>query len=73
MRICKRFHNLGGGYIIIGVEELNGSPVLPPIGINHSEIENIQKQILFLGHKIKPSYIPRAYPYKIDNKYILVI
>lgn len=67
------FHNLGGGYIIIGVEERNGSPVLPPIGINQEEIDNIQKQILFLGHKIKPSYIPRVYPYKMDDKYILVI
>ena len=24
------FHNLGGGYIVIGVEEKNGRPVLPP-------------------------------------------
>lgn len=26
------FHNLGGGYIIIGVEEKEGRPVLPPKG-----------------------------------------
>ncbi|WP_412098487.1 helix-turn-helix domain-containing protein [Enterobacter sp.] len=26
------FHNLGGGYIVIGVEENNGQPVLPPGG-----------------------------------------
>lgn len=24
------FHNLGGGYIVIGVAEENGRPVLPP-------------------------------------------
>ena len=24
------FHNLGGGYIIVGVEEKDGRPVLPP-------------------------------------------
>ena len=27
------FHNLGGGYIIIGVEEDNGRPILPPTGL----------------------------------------
>jgi len=24
------FHNLGGGYIILGIKEKNGRPVLPP-------------------------------------------
>ena len=27
------FHNLGGGYIVIGVGEKNGQPVLPPKGL----------------------------------------
>jgi hypothetical protein len=27
------FHNLGGGYIIIGVGDENGRPVLPPKGL----------------------------------------
>ena len=26
------FHNLGGGYIILGIKEKNGRPVLPPKG-----------------------------------------
>jgi predicted HTH transcriptional regulator len=38
------FHNLGGGYIIIGVEEKNGLPVLPPKGIPASQIDKIQKR-----------------------------
>ena len=28
------FHNLGGGYIVLGVEERDGLPVLPPKGIS---------------------------------------
>lgn len=28
------FHNLGGGYILIGVEEQDGRPVLPPRGVD---------------------------------------
>ncbi len=27
------FHNLGGGYIIVGVGEKGGQPVLPPKGL----------------------------------------
>ena len=45
------FHNLGGGYIVIGVGERNGSPVLPPQGIPANQIDKIQKEILNLGHR----------------------
>lgn len=37
------FHNLGGGYILIGVDEENGRPKLPPRGIAESRIDSIQK------------------------------
>ncbi|MCF0130148.1 MAG: hypothetical protein HUJ71_00400, partial [Pseudobutyrivibrio sp.] len=33
--------NTGGGYIIIGVEEKNGTPHYPLEGVNQSEIDNI--------------------------------
>jgi predicted HTH transcriptional regulator len=48
------FHNLGGGYIIIGVEEQNGRPVLPPKGIDPNSLDAIQKEILNLGHHALP-------------------
>lgn len=44
------FHNLGGGYVIIGVAEQDGLPVLPPIGLAAGELDAIQKEILNLGH-----------------------
>ena len=31
------FHNLGGGYVVIGVAEENGRPVLPPEGLTPEE------------------------------------
>lgn len=37
------FHNLGGGYIIIGVAEEHGWPVLPPVGLDAREIDAIQE------------------------------
>jgi ATP-dependent DNA helicase RecG len=35
------FHNLGGGYIIIGVKEDNGRPVLPPSGLPVRQMDAI--------------------------------
>jgi len=40
------FHNLGGGYIILGVAEENGRPVLPPVGLSASRLDAIQKEII---------------------------
>ncbi len=67
-------HNLGGGYIFIGIEEKDGSAVLPPSGISASRIDKIQKEILNLGHHaIQPSYHPLTAQYQIDGKNIMVI
>jgi ATP-dependent DNA helicase RecG len=53
------FHNLGGGYIVIGVGEKSGQPVLPPKGLDPGSIDAIQKEILNLGHSaIQPDYHP---------------
>ena len=47
-------HNWGGGYIVIGVEEDKGTPMLPPIGIDIKDLDDIQKEVLNLMHKIEP-------------------
>ena len=39
------FHNLGGGYVVIGVAEAKGRPVLPPLGLPPGEVDHIQKEI----------------------------
>ena len=44
------FHNLGGGYIIVGVEEKDGRPVLPPKGLAEGRFDAIQKEILEFGN-----------------------
>lgn len=68
------FHNLGGGYIVIGVENRNGRPVLPPKGIDPDKIDDIQKAILELGHSsVRPMYHPLSTPCQVDGKWILVI
>ncbi len=68
------FHNLGGGYIIIGVEEKNSRPLLPPRGISPEKIDAIQKEILNLGNSsIQPKYHPVTAPCQVDGRHILVI
>ena len=68
------FHNLGGGYIIVGVAEKQGQPVLPPVGLKQGQIDAIQKEILHLGHNaIQPPYFPVVVPAEIDGRHILVI
>ncbi|MEI6210201.1 MAG: RNA-binding domain-containing protein [bacterium] len=68
------FHNLGGGYIVIGVAEDDGRPVLPPAGVDTTTVNAIQKEILHLGHNaIQPQYHPIVVPDTVDGKHVLLI
>ena len=68
------FHNLGGGYVVLGIEEDDGRPVLPPQGLAVDAIDKIQKEMLNLGKTaIRPSYVPQMVPYEIDGRHILVL
>ena len=67
------FHNLGGGYIIIGVGEDNGRPILPPVGLPATQLDAIQKEIVELGYRMVPYYHPIIAPCDIDGRHILVL
>ena len=67
------FHNWGGGYLIIGVAEQDGKPILPPKGLVAEQADAIQKKLLELAHKIRPTYHPVAVPATIQGKLVLVI
>ncbi len=68
------FHNLGGGYVVLGVEEQDGQPLLPPKGIHPNRVEAIQKELLNLGHSsILPNYHPLTATYEIEGGTILVL
>ena len=66
-------NNWGGGYLIIGIEEKDGQPVLPPYGIDPRKIDTIQKELLSVCHTINPPYFPIAEPIEFQGKMILVI
>lgn len=68
------FHNLGGGYVILGVKEKNGRPVLPPKGIGSKHIDAIQNALLDLGNTaIRPHYHPLTATYRVNGRTILVL
>ncbi|WP_273208611.1 RNA-binding domain-containing protein [Runella zeae] len=66
-------NNWGGGYVIVGVEENQGKAILPPFGINPSDLDAIQGEILQLAYQILPNYFPLIQPYVTSGKHILVI
>ncbi len=68
------FENLGGGYILVGVEQdENGVAIRPVHGIDLSKIDSIQKEMVGYDAKIKPAYVTRTEVVQIDGKYILAI
>jgi ATP-dependent DNA helicase RecG len=66
-------YNVGGGYVILGVEEMDGVAVLPPRGLDPARLEKIQAEIRESCHRIEPQYHPVLSPEVIESKHILVI
>lgn len=65
--------NLGGGYILIGVEEHEGVAKRPVCGIEESLIDGIQKTMQGFNQKLKPYYMPRTSVEIVDEKYVFAI
>jgi ATP-dependent DNA helicase RecG len=64
---------LGGGYIIIGIEEENGIPKLPITGLHRNEIDKIQKELISLTNTIDPFYAPVTEPLEYKEKLIFIM
>lgn len=67
------FFNLNGGYIIIGIEEQGGQPILPPYGLEGHNLDRIQSEIRGNCKRIDPEYQPIISPEIYEEKQILVI
>ncbi len=68
------FENLGGGYILVGVEQdENGVAKRPVCGIDLNEADKIMQQMVGFDAKIKPEYSARAEIVEVDNKHVLAI
>ena len=40
------FHNYGGGYVLVGVGQADGLPVLPPVGVPDGQLDKLQRELL---------------------------
>ncbi|WP_419700069.1 RNA-binding domain-containing protein [Mucilaginibacter sp. NFX135] len=64
----------GGGYVVIGIEEKDGSPILPPAGLSQNDIDKIQKDFFKLCQDdIRQSIFPPIEAFDFQGKWILVI
>ena len=66
-------NNLGGGYMVLGVEEKDGVPQLPPKGLERNQIDSIQKKLLELSNTIQPAYFGISDIAEIEGKSVLVL
>ena len=66
-------HNWGGGYIVVGLSEQDGQPVLPPAGVNRNQLDKIQKELVGLCQLISPFFAPVVEPVYLQGQWILVI
>lgn len=67
------FDNVGGGYILIGVEERNGVACRPVNGIEDYELDKIQKEILGFNNAMIPAYFPKVIIENVDGRNIIVL
>lgn len=65
--------NTGGGYIVLGVEEKDGRPVLPPIGLRKDSVDQINKELLGLCKFLEPNYSPIVEPVVYEGVDLLVL
>ncbi len=67
------YHNLNGGYVVIGVEEQAGRAVLPPSGLSAGEIETARKWVRGNCNRLDPPYHPILSPETVGDRLILVV
>lgn len=65
--------NWGGGYIIVGIEEVNGMPKFPIAGLSKDSLDKINKELLQYCNEISPRYLPVVEQVQFDGKEIIVI
>ena len=68
------FDNLGGGYVLVGVEQDdNGLAKRPVKGINIDAVDGILKKMVGYNNMFDPYYLPRTSLEEVDGQQVLVI
>ncbi len=63
----------GSGYIVVGIEEKDGTPILPPAGLQQEQVDAIQKKFVELCNLLTPKIFPIIEPIEFMGQYIVVI
>ncbi len=66
------FDNWGGGYVVIGIEEINGMPA-SVVGVCRSQIDKISKELQNLCNRIEPRYLPIYEIVEYKGKDVMVL
>ena len=67
------YHNLNGGYVVVGVEERDGRAALPPVGLSVEQVDASQKWIRGNCNRLDPPYQPILSPERLDDRLVLVV
>ncbi len=67
------YHNLNGGYVVLGVDEREGRSVLPPRGLSTEQVEGAQRWIRGQCNRLDPPYPPILSPERVDDRTVLVV
>jgi ATP-dependent DNA helicase RecG len=67
------FQNLNGGYVVLGVAEQDGFPVLPPRGLEPARVDALQRTIRGLCNRLDPAYQPVLSPEVVEDRHLLVL
>ena len=64
------FDDLGGGYIIVGVDtdDKTGMAIRPVEGVPMEKIDNILQEMVGYNNKMAPYYLPRTSVEEVDGK-----
>ena len=68
------FDDLGGGYILVGVDSDDAGMAIRPVeGIPIEKIDGILQDMVGYNNKLSPYYMPRTSVEEVDGKQVLVI
>ena len=65
--------NIGGGYILVGVDEENGIAQRPVEGVPLEKLDHIQKELQRYNQLFEPYYAAKIFVEEIDDKHVVVL
>lgn len=65
--------NIGGGYILVGVDEVDGIAQRPVEGVPLEKLDHFQKDLQRYNQLFEPYYAAKIFVEEIDGKHVIVL